>query len=368
MMKKMTFLISLSLGFASAAFAEENEPSCCIIPAEPLDPCCIAAGYPYPADYSTSCGWDIYACGDFLYWSIGLDIAQNYAQVLTFNQQATKNYFHNSPYKPGFRVSLGIEFAGATVDLKFLRWNNPTTLHARAGAGEMVRLVFSAPGLLFGPPTLPDVVFSKVTSRQHLDINWGALTVNKPVYMGERVIMNLGYGLAMHWSSEKWNFDCLALNSPLPLPPFIAITSNGFVAQDHRSWAIGPCLTFNGTALLPYGFEVIGSILLSVQYASMYKGITTISFPAAPFTTDNTTLKNKGHIPHVQPVHGGEIGLGWGDYFWCDRIHLDLSITYAFYMQHCETLGFPASSTAIDVPGLVHYNMHGITIGGRIDF
>lgn len=370
---KITSGIFLSLGLlihttTISAQDQDADFPCCecpIVPAYPLDPCCINAGYPLPATISPCGGWNLYAKGDFLYWSVGLDIIQNFAQKLTLDRRDTKNFFHNAPYRPGFRVALGVDLGSAVLDFTYIRSHHRTHHHVSAGPNEMTQLVFAAPSIAFGPPTLPQLVFSNIRSSLQLDVDWGVLSLQKPVYFGEKIIINLNYGLAMVWTGEKWDYRCTALGAP---PPLGAATTTGFVSTNHRSWSIGPNLGCNAIALLPMGFKAIANVHLSIQYSSEYKGITTTSFPAIPFTTFNTNLKSKGSIPHFQATHGGELGLGWGGYFCCERIYLEFFATYAIHYQHVELVGFPVSETAVDLLGLVGYNMHGISIGGSINF
>lgn len=378
MVKKYIASALCSLGMAQMTFQPNqiaandqiDEFPCCeagIVAGQPLDPCFINSGYPYPASPAPCCGWDIYAKGDFIYWSLN-DIAYSaVAQKISFDGLQVGNFQQIAPYRPGFRVSLGVDLDSVVLDATYTSCHHHSTSRFSAGNNELIRLVWVAPSILTGPP----LAFSNVRSTRQTDIDIGLISVQKPVYMGKKILMNLNYGLMTFWTAQKWNINCSAL---AVAPPNGTITSNGIVRTNHKAWTVGPNLGFKATALFPMGFQAIASIDLAIQYASLYKTDSTTSFPQAldplsglPITTDNTTIKTKGNIPHLQASHGGEIGLGWGGYLWCDKYHLDLTATYSVYYQHIFVVGSVLSNLGSDLT-LGSFSIHGIAIGGRLDF
>jgi hypothetical protein len=180
--------------------------------------------------------------------------------------------------------------------------------------------------------------------------------------------MSLNYGVITSWLGQKWNLSGTALT----VQPDNFFTDTGTVFANHKAWTVGPNLGVRASALLPWGFQAVAIIDISVQYGSLYKGIQTASFPDIPLIPeliiDNSTVKTKGSVPHVQAAHGAEIGLSWGRYFWCDQFHIDLSVTYNMYYQHIFVVGNALSPFATDLLILDSFSMHGLAVGGRFDF
>lgn len=361
------------LAFSCMLLAEED---CCetfVLPGDPIDPCCIPAGYPLPASINPCCSWDVYASGDFLYLAASMEVQSPTAQRFTFVDginfqidRRTENFNQNSEYRPGFRVSLGLDLDSVIIDTSYMRYHSRTTSHFGTQTNEGLSLVGAAgsildSSLLTGQP----VLFSNIRSIRHINMDRVLVEVQKPVYMGKQIVMDLGYGLLVYWIEQKWNFDCVALPNPPAVVPAIR-TSDGFATADHKSWAIGPALSFKAIGLLPWNFKAIFNINLSAQYATLYKGTTTTSFPDAPLSTNNTTIKRE-KVAYSQAVQSAEIGLGWGTYFGCDRYYINLYATYNFFSHYLIAYGLPYSATTVDF-FFQSYSLHGIAIGGRFDF
>lgn len=379
MLKKTKSCALISLGIFQMTFGpspltadeESSEFPCCeaaIVVREPLNPCLLNAGYPYPATINPSCGWDIYAKGEFLYLATSVDIPFYVAIESTFDNLTSVSLFQATPYRPGFRVALGVDLGPAVLDLTYLRYHAHTTSRFQAGNNRGIILTLAAPNIL--NITAAPVTFGNVRSGCTFDLDSFIISLQKPVYMGKRICMNLNYGILGLWNGVKWNINCLALTNP---PPGL-LTSNGFVKSDHKAWAIGPNLGVTAKGLLPWGFQGIVSINLALQYSSMYKGFTRASFPTAvdptgaPLIQDNNAVKSKGSVPFIQAAHGGDIGIGWGGYFACNKYHLDLSLTYNFIYQHYFDFGFALFNLVGDAFAQGAYGMHGISVGGRLDF
>lgn len=359
---QMTFLP------AQTDIKEESTYSpCCaeIVPGEPLDPCLIAAGYPYPATITPCCGWDIYAKGDFLYLAASSENQNTNLGNLTLDGRDLVWFPQTISYRPGFRVSLGADLGSVVLDLSYLRYHshNTSTFRARDNSGIYTGLAppdfFSGLFLGFTP------FFQNVRSTWHLDFDVGSISLQKPVYMGKRIIMNLNYGLLGVWTGSKWNIRYAALVAPLPPG---GVTSDGFARANAKSWAIGPSLGFSAAALLPMHLKAIASIDLALQYGYITKMNQINSFPAIPRPFISGASIDSQKASGLQAYHMGEIGLGWGDYFACDRIHVDLSLTYNFFYQHIYNYGFALNPTFVEGLYLVSYTVHGIAIGGRLDF
>lgn len=365
MIKKYTIVC---LVIAQALIAEEEPPfDCCVVVGEPLDPCCVNPMYPYPATYSPSCGWDVYAKGDFLYLSSVIpDALQNPAGNFTLDGSEIEWLFPKTPYRPGFRVSVGMDLGSVILDVTYLRYHPHTTTHFSAKNNQPLAFVVFSP--TYAAPLLgqPRAFFQSAKASFNLSLDLGIISLQRPVYMGKKIIMNLNYGILGLWSGEKWHVTATALNPPPP--PQFGLTSNGVQKVNHKSWAVGPNLGFTATALFPWNFQVFGGIDLSAQYAVAYKTDNRASYPNYPFPLGNSILRQRHDAAHVQAWHQGELGIGWGDYLFCDRYHLNLSISYNWMYQHIYAYSPAFSPFGTDFLSLTSFSIHGLAVGGRLDF
>lgn len=353
MVKKYIASALVGLGIAQmhpiAIHADEvyYDAPCCIVAGEPLDPCCVNGGYPLPASIITECGWNVYASGDFLYWSTLAPLFGNIGKrVDVITGANTTNLFLNHKYRPGFRIVVGTSINDALVDVTYIRYHAHLSSHFTARPGEAIQFVF------YPLPILNGVSFSDYRPHLNFDIDTVLLSVRKPVYTGKAIILSLNYALMMQWEAQKYRINATTL------APFLPVVT-GLVTTDHKGFFIGPDLGVRAKALLPWKLEFLAGIDLAGGVAYMNKGFSTSSFPGA---LPPSTLRTRGHVMHFQAYHNGEIGLGWSSYLWCDRMHLSLEATYNFFYQHVFNFGTFENMT------LTSYSIHGLAIGGRLDF
>lgn len=365
---------SIEIALCCVAFAHLNADECCapdpccvIGGGDPLDPKCIAAGYPLPAIIQPACTcMDIYVKGDFLYCGQIENEQQIFAQRMSADGSTIKNFLEKGHYQPGFRVGAGIELNTWLVDFTYVQLHHHSHLPIGAEPNQFIEL---SSNRLTGPPLL----YSSLDYHLHLNVDFGVLSLRQPVYLGKRILMNLGFGLLGIWTDHKRNFVGTA--APGILPP-LSFTATGVSRSIHKSWALGPCLTFEAAALFPCGFKMFGNFIVCAEYASLYKGQTEYSHPALlpltpfvpPLIQYNTSIPSKKNVPHLSASDLAEIGIGWGSYLWCDRLYIDLSVTYAFFYQGIVNFAVPVNAHAVDLFNVISYGFHGVTIGGRIDF
>lgn len=386
-MKKSITNILISLGLSQILFQPNQiiaQDDCCeevsyglsVVPGYPIEQGCVNAGYILPAEYNPDCAWDVYASGDFIYYGYSQEVTPPVGQRFTFVddiyfqvQRTTKNLLMRSPYRPGFRVSVGVDLDAVVLDATYMRYHSSVSQNFSAGTNAGLGLTTGAQGILAsnpanGAPPLPgnSTLFATIRAKREIHLDRLLVSAQRPVYMGKRIIMDLNFGLLAYWNTQIWRFDTTALATP----PFGVITSNGFSTAKHKGWAVGPDLGFKATALLPWNFQGLFRVDLSLLYGQLSHGRTVTSFPQAPLPTNNTTLiRKKSGFP--QAVQSAEIGLGWGDYFWCDKFHIDLYVTYNFLSQYIIAEGIPYSSTTHDLY-FFSYSLQGFAIGGRLDF
>lgn len=366
-------LLGLGIGHMTLLFSqtdaneESSHSACCesgIIIGEPLNPCVINAGYPYPATILPSCGWDIYAKGEFLYMAATLEHNTPFGNAALDGSELTWDVL-SIPYRPAFRVSLGADLGSVLLDLSYLRYHAHHAKNFNAGNNAGITASSAPPDALSELLLDFKAFFQNVRANLQLDLDLAAISLQKPVYMGKRILMNLNYGLLGLWSAQKWNLNYVPLAAPLPPG---GVTSDGRSVATAKSWAVGPQLGFSTTALFPMHFKAIAGIKLALQYGYVYKFQQIVSFPEIPRPFISASSANGKKASGLQALHTGELGIGWGDYFYCDRFYIDLSLTYNFLFQHIYSYGFAFNPTFFQGLDLDSYTVHGIAIGGQLNF
>ncbi len=370
MVKKYLVSCFVCLGLTQTLMGEEGAGfDCCpqVIVSEPLDPCCVGTVYPYPANFSPCCGWDIYAQADFLYYSTSKDIVPETVINFSFDQTEQIALPQNTSYRPGFRVNVGTDLGSVVLDVSYLRFHPHNTSHFSAKDNGGIVFLIASP--LVASPVFgqPRAFFQTVKASRHFSLDTAMISLQRPVYMGKKIIMNLLFGIRGTWIGEKWRIDANALNNPI-LAQIGATTASGVYRQHQKTWSVGPNLGFTATALLPCCFQLISRLDLALEYAEQYKSFFSPSFPGYPFALGNFTIRQRGNAPHMQALHLGELGIGWGNYFCCDRYHVNLTVSYNWVLNHVFVQSTPVSSAGIAFGPLHNYSIHGIAVGGRLDF
>lgn len=374
MIRKYLVNTLLCLGVAQMLTAEEgNGVDCCypITADQPVDPCCLNTVYPYPANFSPCNSWNVYAEGEFLYWGVGKDTTQGPTAFLAFDNNQFVLNPQKTSYRPGFKVALGVDMCSVVLNLSYLRYHSHTTDQYSARAGGGIIPFWSPPtgaSLFAGAPRL---FFQNATSSFRFDLDVGQISLQHPVYMGKRMIMNLSYGLLGVWMGDDWLLTAAAFANPLN--PLVGITSSGSSRTINKSWAVGPSLGFNARGLLACNFQLIGDIQLSAQYSEQYKGDTFADFPNYRLNNQLIPVGNMRvcldkNVPGYQIWHSGYLGLGWGDYFCCDRYHLNLAVGYNWVLQHSFVLLNTFSTTSMNFNQMHNMSVHGFNVSGRLDF
>lgn len=367
MIKKHLLNTLICLGMTQLVLAEdEPEITCCpsVVIGEPLDPCCINPMYPYPATFSPCDGWNLYAKGEFLYMSYLVDNIKQPVWNTAVDLSDVIIEAVKTGYRPGFRVALGLDLGSVILDATYLRYHSHSTSSYRARENGGIGLFLLPPSMFANLFFQGLPLFQNTKTISHILLDIGIISVQRPVYIGKRIMMNLNYGIMGLWSGQDWRSSTNALTNPIPP----VVTSSGVFKLKNRAWAVGPNLGFTATALLPWKFQAIASIDLALQYGSQYKTKSSSSFPDYPVVLANNKFRQRGDAAHVQSWHSGELGIAWGDYFFCDRYYVNVSVSYLWFFQHIFLQNPPFNPLIIAFATSQNFSIHGISVGGRLDF
>jgi len=347
MINNRIYKLAITLGFLPlCAYAE----MCCpLIPGDPIEGQ-VSPGYFYPAQLDTSECVDISVTADFIYWApqkqLNSYAIENNVVGTTVNMHVIA---HRFGYRPGFRVGVGMGlpcFDNFVFNAEYFWFNHATTSSKTASPGDFITPL---PGISQGAPA-PQPFSSRATSTWRVNLQMAALTFGRPHYFGQRIILSPWVGLKAIWThqTQAIDFDLLA----------------GGIGRERNSfkfWAIGPSLSVDAKGLLWCDFYALGKMGMIVLYQRYTEDNFTTDIPFAnPFQVD---FFIDGKKPYAFPTYlESGFGLGWGKYFCGQSYHVDLAVTYdyfiAMYLIHAVFGG-----------NLVRdFYMHGLTVKGQFDF
>lgn len=334
-----------------AGFAE----TCCVIPGEPLEGDQVCPGYFYPAEYQVAPCLDISISADFTYWTVGKQLnAIAFEDTLINNNTGVHQdvIIHKPSYHPGFIVGLGLGFPNFDhfiIRGEYVWYDHTTTRTHNAGPTSVL---VPLTGIVQGPPFsgAPAPASSRVTSKWRFSLNIAQLTIERPFYLGKRIIVNPGFGLKAFWFNEKQSIDFDLIGGGL-----------GTERSHFKSWAVGPYANANIKGLLIWDLYFTARFGFISPYQRHTKDLFQADFP---FTgTDQSDFDFGKRKPYTfEPYLESSLGLGWGRYFCNCGYHVDLVISYDYY----ATLFLFAAN--FGGPSAKDHWFHGLTVKGQFNF
>lgn len=325
---------------------------CCqpeILPGEPMVCGQLPAIYPQSASIDLGNCTDIYVTGDFIYWT-----GYMWASAVGFKNTATggtEALYLKDHYRPGFKVGVGFDASVVILDAQYIRWHHTYTTNHSANAGEsLTPFVFTE----FLGLVLP-TDYSQLRSKWKIDFDQFYFTMQRPFYVGTRLIVNASVGVMAQWFTQNILINCI--NAVDGLAP----GNNGTVDSKHSNWAAGPAVGIRTKALLWKGFTFIGNFDLALCYQRWTKASDTLSFPpvnpANPFA--NSTEEYKAS--RTKTIGESSLGLGWESYLACQKYHVNIAVLYDLILTLANTVN-------LEPTPITDTYLHGLTLEARFDF
>lgn len=340
--KAACLLASLIVAIPSAMHAEDD----CMPCYKPRTILCddqVCYLYAEYAGTQLNCGWDVYGWGEFLYWSPSRETV-----ALMFTNEGdplgSRTQFHSQTfgYRPAFRVGIGT-VAHCFDDWMFnidYTWYHHSFRKTFSRAAPIT--IATSLGFFEGDPIYRSIVNS---SKYRYDIV--GVNVQRPNYFGQRVIISPFLGLKWLKRSNRISQDLIQ-------------AAGGLIDRQHATLAytsIGMGIGFDGSWLFCWGLRMIGkadmALLFPYHRRFFQKGI----------AADGTILTLKHHARHISILGKGGMGFGWGDYFCCNRFHVDLSATYDYFVDLSQ---LDRLNGMFDSINTVLFS--GLTIRAQLDF
>lgn len=372
------------------ACVKKPDPCCtplCFEPAYPTKPCCTPNAYSTPAGIDLNGGWDVFVTTNFIYWQGiqgGMDIAlpaqaTAVSPLGTVTQSALGNavFFQDFEYEPGFQVGFG--WSGAKDDwtlygeYTWVRGSNSTTSTAQApGVSSVSGATVGTFGVLVPSSWLPGVytannTTTSITSSWDYSFDIADFEMSRPFYSGARFILEPLFGIRALWLSQDLDLSAVVLTSGSVASP---ASSPRQASYSSSSWGLGPRMGFNGKWHLGYGIRFIGDTsasLLFTRYTDVSQDV------ASPDTSLPPVRLKLDNFDALRPNMDFSLGFGWGSYFSCRRMHLDLAATYDFsifweqnMMRYLADL--TADATSHTNGAASNFFLHGLTIKTAFEF
>jgi hypothetical protein len=345
MIKKKIFQIAMSLGLLPLCASADE--SYCLIPGEPI---CdqIAPGYFYPALYETCGCLDIAVSADFIYWAANKQvnsfaIEHDVSRVPDFTENIILT--HRFGYRPGFKVGVDLGFRGfdsVVAHSEYMRFNNTTTTSRTAPVGSFITPLNGV--------TTVQAAASRVSSKWHFNAQWAELTVGRPLYLGQRLILLPFFGLKAFWFHQNQRLQFDLLDGTL-----------GTIRNACHIWAVGPYINIGARGLICGGFYALMKMGITLPYARYTKNDFSSDLPNTVSYQQNFFLGKKK--PYTfQALFDAGAGLGWGTTFCSQSYHLNFELTYDYWS------GLLANT--LDFGGYLAKDLYlqGLTVKAQFDF
>jgi len=377
---------------------EASNPSPCI-QVEPIkDPCKYAPSFNAPAvvDVTTESSWgsSLFTDVSFLYWhgsQEGLQLAVNGVfspilippanDALSYLSPSTTPLIQSFDYHPGFKVGLGFVTDHqwqVRADYTWLRGstslneNVPTALDQISGVdltkypstGQPVWEIDA--WFLQGSDGGQTLSGTNITSTWHYAIDFLDAVVSRPFYQGPSLAIDPFGGLRATWIRQSLQVGLMEVSGMFSEPN----TTQPIFSYNHsQSWGIGPKIGFDSSWLLPMGFRLeacVAADLIYTQYTkiSHSEDAASTGFNPGPYLTiirDYDCLRTMAELG---------LGFGWGQYFACNKYHLDFSAAYDFtYMWRQNMMRVIVDEVRAGIGSAASdFFLHGLTLNGRFDF
>jgi len=371
----------------------QEAPPC--IQAEPIVDSCK---YP-PAFNAPACidvekdGWmtHLFADASFLYWhgsEEGLTLAINgvWSEVSAIPQffltQNTTALIQSYGYHPGFKAGIGFVTDHqwqVRADFTWLRGNTtinepaPMTYFLTSGVSTLsAGQVFGMPiwiiddWFLQGTPGNQGLVATNIASTWHYAVDFLDVVASRPYTQGPSLTISPFGGLRAAWINQSIEITATQLStvfgSNTPTLPIVSRNSS-------KSWGIGPRIGLEGACLFPLGFRLEGSLATDVLFTRYTKiahteDAASTNFAPGPYHTGTN------NYDCLRAMAEMGLGFGWGQYFACNKYHLDFSATYDFtYMWRQNMMRLIDDEILLGIGSAASdFLLHGLTVTGRFDF
>ena len=347
--------------------------------------CYIPAAYNFPAAYKMDdqC-WDLFITASYIYWEAFQDTMPTAFQLEYLPVCRGSGFtpggdgdllLAQTEYQSGFKVGLGWTTPSCDNWQVYAEytWYHPKSDNDEddnddCGCTNNILPVY--PNCITCPCN--DLLATELSSKWKLDVDLADISLQRPFYLGKRLVINPFFGLRGAWIKQRFHvkYD----NTLTSTGTEVETTYN--TSLHSKSWGVGPRVGMEGSWLLWGGLRIIGNASGSILYTSYTKITMSSNVPisgargSVALGTANTWKYHKKYDA-LRANAELDTGLGWGMYLGCDNdFHIDLAATYDFHVfwnqNMMEDLQNQSLHHVAAAPGNLY--LHGLTIKARFDF
>jgi len=316
-------------------------------------------GYNAPARYNQVGKWDFFLRADFIYWrprqdgmELGITVPDHGGAIPATPNVGGRVVNFDSDYKPGFRVGAGMSFPNdsSTISLLYTRLHGKHKTSQDAPTGGVIGDVWSSGTGAF-------TTASTVSGNWDLKLDFLDGVASRRYYVGKCLTVEPTVGLRAAWINQEYAVHYHSAT---------VLDSEQRIHNHSDSWGLGPIFGVDASWLMGSGFRIFGKASGSALYTH-YRVHLSENSSTAP-TTDFINVRNT--VSQLRPMIETALGLGWGRYFFNNKLHFDLMVAYDFniywdqnmmrQLKDLQDLGSGAN------PG--NLSVNGLTVSARFDF
>jgi hypothetical protein len=387
LMKKILSLFVLGMCSCFADDACSPNDTCPPCPDFIPTPAPRTCAYNAPDGVDLLCQWDLFLTGSFIWLEAKQD---NMSLGTTIVRQDTSptsppgdkvdrsvNQF-DFTYKPGFKVGLGMHFDCDNWDL----YGEYTYFRSKVNS-TISEVPFRIPETSTEGRIIPNwysfttaATLTEAKGKWDLQMDIGDLELGRQYYVGRCLTFRTFAGFRGLWIRQEVDVTYGFFNDTASP----ATTNTYTKVAKLKSWAVGPRFGVDTNWNLCGGFRFFANPAASLLYTKFTNTrqngtlVTTVSNTRSSF---EDRMDYNGDPCFVLPQAEMTVGLGWGDYFCCNRWYFDLEIGYTFNIFWDQNIFLetdmpfyidePDSSTPSKVKG-GNLTLHGLVVTLRMEF
>jgi len=312
----------------------------------------MVQGYSYPGRISVSDKWDFYSYVSLLYWQM---IADGYDFIFDYNSTTHEYNPVRWPHKwkPALKTGLAMTFHNHDdwrMLGEYLRYYSTTKVSASKKSGDDNYLVINA---WAGGNTV-----QSADGRLHVGIDAVNFSLDRPYYMGSKLIVNPLCGIHAAWIHQDVHTNIYDVTDHV----------EGRVPTYNKSkdWALGPRAGFDAKFLLGEGVRFFGKGALSLNYCRQYYFGQFYGFANDIINPQQVVNDSRSFLRPELELGGG---FGWGTYIDDYNWNFDLSLGYDMYLIFKEqNIQYERLDYYYSSMKPMNLCLHGLTFSARLDF
>lgn len=314
----------------------------------PVDEDQMIGAYNAQGRINTCGNWDFFAGGSLLLWQPkeqGLDFAL--ISPINPSSKRAHDFYPKFEYDPGLKLNLGLFFSEDNWGIwtQYTRFSDKLCFKKFINTSNETVINYWR----IGDPI--DKIASLFSSWD-LDFNIFDLSLERPYYIGTKLIFDPYIGIKSGWIDQKVKVAYSTSSSDYETEVF------------SDSWLLGPAMGINTNWLMAEGFRFFGNGSIALFFQKF-------KLSAKEFQRKNSySIDDADEINCFNANLNLSLGFGWGRYFFQQKIHFDAMAGYElqlFWNQNqMKSFVEEIKNKIYSNPG--NLTPHGFIFALRLDF